>query len=90
MDPNRTLDNTVKRVEIDYTSPIARAGEEQYACIHRERSGVSAGDVSGTTVDISGFRDYAQQEIVDAAFIVYERFCKQTGKRSKLESRLIK
>jgi len=69
----------------DYTAPIARTGEQQFAAIIRNRSGIDAGTIDSATRDISHLSDVDKQDAVDAAFIIYETFCIQTGKRSKRE-----
>lgn len=71
----------------DYTLPIARAGEQQFACIMRERSGESAGCIDMGVRDSTILCDAEQQEIVDTAFAVYECFCDQTGKFAARDKR---
>ena len=66
----------------DYTEPIARKGEQQFACILRQRSGVSAGEIDYGLRDCTILGDAEQQEICDVAWMLYESICHQTGKRS--------
>lgn len=67
----------------DYTRPIARSGEQQFACIMRQRSGESSGRIDMGVRDVTPFPDDDQQDAVDSAYAIYETLCDQTGKRAK-------
>lgn len=68
----------------DLTKPIARSGEAQYVCILRNRSGIDAGNIDFAirTCAIEELADGEKQDIVNAAFAVYESICDATGKKS--------
>ena len=68
--------------QLDYTFPIARGGEQQFACVVRQRSGMDAGMIDSGTRCIRHLRDSEQQDAVDAAYAIYERWIGQTGKRA--------
>jgi len=63
-----------------YLSPIARDGEQQFACILRNRSGTDAGCIDYGLRDVSALCEGDQQDIVDTAYVLYQRICEQTGK----------
>ena len=67
----------------DYTLPIAREGEQQFAAIVRNRSGESAGRVDMGVRDVTILCDAEQQDIVDCAFAIYETVCDQTAKKAR-------
>ena len=67
----------------DYTRPIARDGEHQFACILRNRSGQDAGAIDMAVRDVTHLLDSEQQDVVDVAYAVYESLCDQTGKTAK-------
>lgn len=67
----------------DYTNPIARTGEQQFACILRNRSGISSGEIDFGARFIDHLCSGDQQDAVDAVFAVYEKWCRETGKRAK-------
>jgi hypothetical protein len=64
----------------DYTLPIARTGEQQFAAIVRQRSGFDAGNIDMAVRDVSHMSDADQQEVVDSAYAIYETVRGQTGK----------
>ena len=64
----------------DYTKPIAKEGEQQFAAIIRNRSGMDAGCIDMGIRDISHLSNRDKQEAVNSAYAVYEAFCRQTGK----------
>lgn len=66
----------------DYTKPIARTGEQQYACIMRERSGIDAGNIDYGLRDITHMGD-GGQTAVNVIFSLYEAACDQTGLRAE-------
>ena len=66
----------------DYTTPIARTGEQQFACIMRNRSGVSSGEIDFGARFIDRLCDGDQQSAVNSAFAIYEKWCRETGKRA--------
>lgn len=65
-----------------YTAPIARKGEQQFACIMRNRSGISSGDIDFGARFIDHLSDADQQSAVNMAYCVYEKWCRETGKRA--------
>lgn len=67
----------------DYTLPIAREGEQQFACILRNRSGQSAGEIDMGVRDVTILCDAEQQDVVDTAYAIYETVCNQTKKKSQ-------
>lgn len=67
----------------NYTLPIARGGEQQFACILRNRSGQDVGNIDMRVRDATFLCDGEQQEIVDVAYAIYESVCNQTNKRSQ-------
>lgn len=66
----------------DYTHPIARSGEQQFACILRNRSGSSSGDIDYGARFIDDLSDGDQQDAVNAVYSVYEKWCRETGKKA--------
>lgn len=68
----------------DLAQPIARRGESQYVCILRNRSGINAGNIGFAirTCAIEELADGEKQDIVNAAFAVYESICDTTCKKS--------
>lgn len=67
----------------DYTIPIARTGEQQFACVLRNRSGIDAGSIDMGARFIDELCDGDQQAAVDSAFAIYEKWCRETGKRAR-------
>lgn len=65
-----------------YTSPIARTGEQQFACILRNRSGESAGEIDFGARFINELSDREQQAAIESAYSVYLKWCSETGKKS--------
>lgn len=63
----------------DYTAPIARHGEEQFACILRQRSGFDAGNIDMGVRDIDHLAPAEQQDVVNTAYLIYEAYCQRTG-----------
>ena len=70
----------------DYTLPIAREGEQQFAVILRNRSGESAGRIDMGVRDVTMLSDAEQQDVVDSAFAIYEGVCDQTKKKARRDS----
>lgn len=66
----------------DYTHPIARTGEQQFAAVVRQRSGMDAGCIDSGTRDITHLSDADQQDAVNSAYAIYETWVRQTGKRA--------
>lgn len=64
----------------DYTLPIARTGEAQYACIVRNRSGESAGEIDFGLRDLTHLGD-GGQSAVNTIYALYQAACRQTGLR---------
>lgn len=83
MDPTR---QPTREVRPDYTHPIARTGEQQFAVIVRNRSGESAGDIDCAIRDIKHLSKVDQLDAVEAAYAIYETFCSQTGFRARRDS----
>ena len=67
----------------DYTLPIARTGEQQFACVLRNRSGMDAGEIDFGLRDCTILSDAEQQDMVDTTFALYEAVCHQLMKRAK-------
>ena len=67
----------------DYTSPIARTGEQQFACVLRNRSGVSSGDIDFGARFIDSLCPGDQQDAIEAAYSIYQKWCAETGRRSR-------
>lgn len=65
-----------------YTSPIARTGEQQFACILRNRSGVDAGEIDFGARFINDLSDREQQAAIESVYSVYLKWCRETGKKS--------
>lgn len=63
----------------DYKQPIARTGEDQFACIVRNRSGIDAGRIDMGARSIEHLSAYDQQDAVNSAYSVYEKWCDETG-----------
>jgi hypothetical protein len=75
-----------KEVRPDYTLPIARTGEEQFAAVVRNRSGACAGDIDGATRDIRHLSKVDQRDAVESAYAIYETFCRQTSLRARRDT----
>ena len=83
MDPNYSPSDTKETKPSDpYRRPIARSGEQQFACILRNRSGVSSGEIDFGARFIDELSDGDQQDAVNAAYSVYEKWCRETGKKA--------
>lgn len=63
----------------DYTLPIARTGEQQFAAIVRNRSGESAGEIDMGVRDVTFLHPSEQQDVVNTAYAIYDNLCRQTG-----------
>lgn len=63
----------------DYKQPIARTGEDQFACIVRNRSGIDAGRIDMGARSIEHLSAYDQQDAVNSAYSVYEKWRDETG-----------
>lgn len=68
----------------DYTQPIARTGESQYACVMRNRSGESAGEIDFGLRDLTHLGD-GGQAAVNTIHALYRAACRQTGLRCDRE-----
>lgn len=66
-----------------FDRPIAREGEQQFACILRNRSGIDAGEIDFGLRDCTSLPDGEQQDVVDIAFALYSAACRQLNKRAK-------
>jgi len=66
----------------DYSLPIARTGEAQFACIVRNRSGIDAGLIDFGMRSIDHLCDADQQAAINSVFAVYEEWCRNTGKKA--------
>lgn len=66
----------------DYTKPIARSGEQQFACLLRNRSGHDAGCIDFGLRNCTFLGDTEQQDMCDTAFALYQSICDQLGKRA--------
>jgi len=64
----------------NYLRPIAREGEQQFACILRNRSGMDAGCIDYGLRNVSHLCEGDKQDIVDTAYVLYQSICEQTGK----------
>ena len=80
-------DGDEQQPDIDYTTPIARKGEQQFACILRQRSGVSAGEIDFGLRDCTILGEAEQQDVCDVAFALYQSICRQTGKQAESDAR---
>lgn len=72
----------------NYTQPLARTGESQYACILRSRSGMNAGCIDMSVRDCTHLSGVEQQDIVDTAYMIYKIYQRQLKKiaiRDKLQ-----
>ena len=67
----------------EFKSRIAREGEQQFACILRNRSGQSAGEIDMGVRDVTILCDAEQQDVVDTAYAIYETVCDQTKKKAR-------
>ena len=67
----------------NYTYPIARAGEEQFACIVRNRSGIDAGRIDFGARFIRHLSESEQQDAIESVYSVYQKWCSETGKTSR-------
>ena len=70
----------------DYTLPIARKGEQQFACILRNRSGTSSGEIDFGMRFIDHLCKGEQQDAIESAYSVYLNWCYRTGLRSIREN----
>lgn len=66
----------------DYTIPIARVGEEQFAAIKRNRSGFDAGEIDFALRSLDDLGEYDKQQITDTAFGLYQAICRQTNRKA--------
>jgi len=63
----------------DYTTPIARTGEQQFAVILRNRSGISAGEIDFGARSINELPVPDQQMAIDCLLCVYHNWTEETG-----------
>ena len=82
------MNNHHKPPRPDYFCPIAREGEQQFAAILRNRSGVLAGQIDMSVRDVTPLSDLDQQDVVNTAYAIYKTLCKQTGKRATTDLRI--
>lgn len=68
-------------VRTDYTTPIARTGEQQFACILRNRSGISSGEIDFGARSINELSEGDQQDAIDSLLCVYRKWCNETSKK---------
>jgi hypothetical protein len=69
---------TPEPVRIDYMTPIARSGEQQFACILRNRSGFDAGNIDFGLRHLGDLPASEQQDVCDIAYALYRAVCDQT------------
>ena len=69
-----------------YREPIARAGEQQFACILRNRSGIDAGSIDFGARFIDGLNANDQQDAIESAYSIYLKWCDETGMRSRRDT----
>ena len=88
MDTNITRDaqQEDKNSMEGYLSPIAKAGEQQFACILRNRSGISSGEIDFGARFINVLSDGDQQDAIESVYSVYLKWCDETGKKSRRDS----
>jgi len=67
----------------DYTLPIARAGEQQFAAIVRQRSGMDAGCIDMAVRDISHLSDADKRDAVESAYSLYESWRDSAGIKAR-------
>lgn len=73
-------------VRPDFTLPIARSGEQQFAAIVRNRSGMDAGELDFGVRSFSEFLHPSErQKMSNTAYALYESVCEQTGVRATRE-----
>lgn len=73
-------------VKPDFTLPIARAGEQQFAAIVRNRSGMDAGELDFGVRQFAKFLHPGEmQAMTNTAYALYESVCEQTGLRATRE-----
>ena len=65
--------------------PIARTGEQIFASIIRNRSGMDSGciDYACRTIAIEELYEGEKQDIADTAFALYQSVCRASGKKAK-------
>lgn len=68
-----------------YLEPIARSGEEQFACVLRNRSGMDSGCIDFGARSITHLSEPEQQEAVEMAYSIYSKWRDETGKKSTRE-----
>ena len=86
MDLNKNASKLVRSKSgfaIDYTNPIARTGEPQFACVLRNRSGISSGEIDFGARFIDHLSDGEQQDAIEAVYSIYQKWCHETGKKSR-------
>lgn len=85
MDTTLTAVNDNEKSDDDLTRPIARSGEQQFAAIMRNRSGMDAGNIDyGLRVfAVENLGDGEKQDICDTAFALYQNICQYAGLRAK-------
>ena len=80
--PSQISEQPAEPVKPDYTLPIGKPGEQQFALIQRNRSGFDAGEIDFGLRDCTILCEAEQQDIVDIAFALYQSICRQVGKRA--------
>lgn len=65
-------------------APIAKTGEQIFASIIRNRSGMDSGciDYGCRTAAIVGLCDGEKQDITNTAFALYQSVCRASGKKA--------
>lgn len=58
----------------DYTKRIAREGEQEFATIIRNRSGISSGEIDFGARSIDELCDYDKMRVVDCCLLLYEKY----------------
>ncbi len=69
----------------DLTKPIARAGEQIYCSIHRERSGVDSGTINPAcrVFAVEELCDQDQKDIVSAVLMLAQMVFENTRKKNR-------
>lgn len=69
----------------DLTKPIARAGEQIYCSIHRERSGVDSGTINPAcrVFAVEELCDQDQKDIVSAVVMLAQMVFENTRKKNR-------
>lgn len=87
MGTDNSIHNSVDETKKDYREPIARKGEQQFACILRNRSGFSAGEIDFGLRDLRHLSECEQQDVCDIAYALYQAICGQLHKSATNDER---